>query len=200
MATETQKAIQHYIDNPWDFVELAVQNNFAAVRNNLTLQFPMSIGPASSYIEVMQLLAHLAETDQEDQFKYAFAGAQVDYNSLTAAERDAVFAFGAKNLQPQKMTRNVATDTASGGTASGFDWSGIIDGLFGTVNQVIDTFGGGNNPAPAPTYQPPTGSSASSFDWTPVKTIAIYVGGAIGLGLLIWGAVAIVKASKTSKA
>jgi hypothetical protein len=146
----------------------------------------------------MQLLQHLVETEQIDQFKYAFAGSTVDYNALSAEQRDAVFAFGAKRMQPQLSQQGGGTGGNSGGggdTASGFDWSGIIDGLFGTIGTIIETYGGKDNPAPAPGYQPPS-NDKEPFDWAPVKTIAIYVGGAIGIGLLIWGVVAIVKASK----
>jgi hypothetical protein len=179
-----------------DLIEVAVRNNFVGVRNNLVLFYPHQINQDSSYEEVMQLLVQLIMTDEETMFKQAFAGVAIDYNALTQAQRDTVFALGAK--QQIRAQRSVAGGDGSNTGSQPFDWGSIIDGLFDTVNTVIATFGSGGNPAPVPGDQPPPNTQQGT-DWTPIITLAKWVLGIAVAGFVIWGAVSIITSFRSGK-
>jgi len=176
--------------NPLSLIELAVSNNFAAVRNQAVFFYPQMVDQTADFDDIINLIETLLAQGDISGVQ-SILQAPINWGTLSTDERDAVLAFGGVNKVQQYRSTGEST-----GAATDFNWDAIIAGASSIITGAFAAFGGGGNTAPIVQQAP---AAAPATDFTPIVTAAKWIVGGLIVGGILWAVVSIIKASKAAK-
>lgn len=169
--------------------------------------YPQMVGENPDVKDLLNLIQTLDQQDDEAGLHSIFQGVDIDWNTLTADQRNAMITLGAahKKLAPKMLRSNLMgppeyDPSLDAEPTGGFNFGDILGDLFNNADDIINAinniFTGGGTGGGAPLNN----GNQKPTDFTPIITAVKWLVGGLVVCVILYGGFKLLSSSKSTKA